>query len=148
MKFFTRQLYEAQQGDPDLPEVIEGDRQWRMASRKYQQHLQSIYPHLPERMQEFSAVSLHDGIIQMVIWSGDQIRLQIAGCGCWGPGGPLELIFRGVKIAEGINDILQDWWLYEEVHLSQGAAFEYHVLFRDAELLVVADDVELIEQGG
>ncbi len=93
MKFFTRQLYAAQQGDPDLPEVIEADRQWRMASQAYRHHLQSIYLQLPKRMQEFSAVSLHDGIIQTVIWSGDEIQLQIAGCGCWGPAGPLELIF-------------------------------------------------------
>ncbi len=146
MKFFTRQLYEAQQGDPDLRDVIEADRQWLMASQAYQQHLQSIYPYLPKRMQEFSAVSLHDGVVRAVTWIGDEIQLQIAGCGCWGPGGSLELIFRGVKIAEGINDILEDWWLYEEVHLSQDAAFEYHVLFQDTELLVVADDVELIER--
>jgi len=145
MKFFTRQLYDAQQGDPDLPEVIQADEQWHIASDEYQKHLYLVRPQLPKGMQKFCEKSLHDGVIRSVELESDEIRLHIDGCGCWGPGGPLELIFRGVKSAQDIGDLIDDWWLYEEVHLSKDAGFEYHVLLQNTEFVVIADDVELIE---
>ena len=146
MKFFTRQLYDAQQGDPDLPEVIQAETQWDTVSAAYEKHLQSVRPHLPDSMRQFSKISLHDGLIRSTSIEGDEIRFQIDGCGCWGPGGSLELVFRDVKSVIGLEDCINDTWLYEEVHLSDDAGFEYHVLLQHSELVVAAGNVELIEK--
>jgi len=148
MKFFTRQLYDAQQGDPDLPEVVQADKEWHAVSERYQCHIASLRPQLPNSMQQLCDTSLHDGVIESVSREGNEIHLHIAGCGCWGPGGPLELIFRGVKSAQGIEDITGAWWLYEEVHPSDVAAFEYHVLLDRSEFVVAADAVQLVTKDG
>lgn len=146
MKFFTRQLYNAQQGDPDLPQVIEAEKEWDIVSDEYQKHLNSVRPKLPKSMKELCDTSLHDGIIRSVEQDGDEISLQIEGCGCWGPGGQLELIFHGVRSTQGIEDIVDDYWLYEEVHLSKDAGFEYHVLLHKSEFIIVADSIKLFEK--
>ena len=148
MKFITRQLYDAQQGDPDLPEVVQAAKDWDATCGRYRRHLASLRPLLPRSMQEFCDTSLHDGIIESVSQESDELRLHIAGCGCWGPGGALQLIFRGVKSAQGVDQITGDCWLYEEVHPSDLAAFEYHVLLERSEFVVAADGVQLIAEDG
>jgi hypothetical protein len=146
MKFFTRTLFNDLQGDPDLPEVIEAENEWYRASDKYQEHLHSVLPRLPKSMQEFAGTSLHDGVIRSVTQTSNELRLHIDGCGCWGPGGSLELVFQGVKSAQGIEDMIDDWWLYEEVHPSKLAGFEYHILLHRSECVIVADKVKLIRK--
>lgn len=146
MKYFTRVLYNAQQGHPELPEVIQANKDWHVACEKYRKHLQSIRSQLPNSMQDFCETSLHDGVIRSVSTKANNVHLQIDGCGCWGPGGPLELVFYGVKNVQGADDVLDDCWLYEEVHLSDRGGFEYHVLLGNSEFIVVADDVRLIER--
>jgi hypothetical protein len=145
MKFFTRTLFNALQDDPDLPEVIEAENAWYRACHKYQEHLHSVLPRLPKSMQEFAGTSLHDGVIRSVIQNGNELRLHIDGWSCWEPpGGSLELVFQGVKSAQGIDDVcIDDWWLYEEVHLSKLAGFEYHILLDRSECVIVADKVKL-----
>jgi hypothetical protein len=52
-----------------------------------------------------------------------------------------------VRAAEGLDEGVGAWWLYEEVHLHTEAGFDYQVLLGrgayPSELRVVADDVEL-----
>ena len=146
MKFFTRELFNAQQGNPDLPEVIAAGKEWDTAREGYHKHLDSILPRLPSSMRDFCDTTLHDGVVRAVERNGDSFRIEIDACGCWGASGPVELVFRGVVSAAGIEEAIGDYWLYEEVHLSDNAGFEYHVLLEDTEMLIVASEIEFREK--
>ena len=142
MKFFTRKLYDSLQGYHDMP--VEYD--WDAVCERYLTHINALRFHLPKSMQEFCDISLHDGIVEAVSQAGDEIHLSIDGSDCLEFECPLQLIFREVKLVQGIEDITGDWWLYEEVHPSGVASFEYHVLLERSEFVVAADDVELIRK--
>lgn len=95
-------------------------------------------------MREFCGTTLHDGVIQAVSRPTDDLLiLGIDGSNCcWGPIGQFELRFGGVKEADGLQDCVGDWWLYEEVNLHPEAGFDYRVLMTKTQLRIVADDVE------
>lgn len=91
-------------------------------------------------MRKFSKTShhdLHDGVIISALTVKDFIIIQFDG--------GLDLIFRGVKYVNSLNSIINDSWLYDEVHLSVISNFEYHVLLEKSELIIKADEVKLIE---
>ena len=146
MKYFTRTLYNAIQDDPDLPSVIEAETKWDNTVDAYDKHLCNLKPLLPKSMQQLCETSFHDGIIESYTQVSDEVQIKIDGCGCWGPGGALELVFSGVKSIKGIEDTIDDWWLYEEVHPSDEAGFEYHVLLTKSELIIAADEIKLIQE--
>ena len=54
----------------------------------------------------------------------------------------VKLVFQDVELVEGIENIVGDWWLYEEVHLAHSAGFDYRVLLAESEFRVVAKEVE------
>src|SRR5574341_713534 len=153
MKFFTRELYNKYQ---PLYRVQKGlkpvenekeKKEWREVRNKYKQHLISIKPSLPKKMQEFSEITLHDAIIKSIAKpTQEKLALEIDGSGCcWGPIGQFTLKFKGVKEAQYNEDtIIGDDWLYEEVHLSDVGRFDYRILLGRGEFRVVAEDVEFI----
>jgi hypothetical protein len=59
----------------------------------------------------------------------------------------ITLTFTGVEAVEGLGDIVGDWWLYDEVHMSDGSAFDYRVLMQDSEFRVVAKEVICVDHG-
>ena len=150
MRFYTRELVERGQEIHRRwffkKGLREWEREWKEAGEEYGREFESIAGSLPEGMRKLCETSLHDGLIKAVSRTGDELVLDIDGSECvWGPKGQFKLVFRGVRSAEGAEDIVGDWWLYEEVHLCEMSRFEYHVLLRESELVVAADDVELIK---
>lgn len=145
MIYITRKLYNSQQGDLSAKEEKFVDKNWKEACMEYKTNLKKIKPHLPRSMQDFCEISLHDGIIDSFTRTKHYLKIKINGCGCCGPAGKLELIFYGVKSVKGLDNIINDWWLYEEVYLSKKGRFEYHVLLEKSEFMVVADEVKFIE---
>jgi len=134
MKFFTRTRYDAIQG-----ESAAADRDWDLAAADYTRHLARIRDRLPASVQKCCDLSLHDGIVVSVGQpSSDEFEIVIdATRNPWGPRGRFKLSFIGVTSETLQQPSVQDWWLYEEWHLSD-AGFALHVLFEKSELLVEA----------
>lgn len=144
MKFITRELYQGMQGVPDL-EHEEFDARWDRACDAYWEALDRIRPSLPPGMRAFAGNTLHDGVVLAVTrLTPSELLLEVdATRNPWGPVGVFRLLFVGVREVEGIEDLVGDDWLYEEVHLHPGAGFDYRVLFWKSDFRVVADEVEV-----
>ena len=143
MKFITRELYDAMQAGPDTPESDAADARWELQTEAYQRHLTSIRDELSDSMREFCDISFHDGIIRAVRRPSDKrLVLEIdATHNPWGPRGVFLVQFDGVMEVEGGEDIIDEWWLYEEIDLHHEAGFEYCVLLDKSQLRVVANEV-------
>jgi hypothetical protein len=144
VKFITRELYKAMQYEPGTPEEAVADAQWKSQWNAYHAHLESIRNQLPASMQLFCGVSLHDGVFTAAFQtSPETVHLKIdATNNPWGPTGCFDLIFTGVKHVSPLSELINEWWLYEEVHLHLHAAFDFRVLLTSGEFRVVADNVE------
>lgn len=146
MKFITRELYDSMQGGSDLSDE-ERNRRWHDAFEAYRVELEKNKALLPESMQAFADVTLHDAVVKDVSQpSADTICLKIdATKNPWGPTGYFRLTFTGVKLLEGADEICGDEWLYEEVHPHDDAGFDYRVLLWQSQFRVLADEVEFEE---
>lgn len=146
MRFFTRELYRAQQPDSGVPED-EARRAWMERCEELRLHMEAIRPRLSEAARSLSETTFHDGVIQSASQpSPDEVVLSIdASDNPWGPRGRFELIFRGVRRVSDLTALVGDYWLYEEIDLHPQAAFVFSVLLGSSELEVVADDVEIRE---
>ncbi|MBI1882928.1 MAG: DUF4085 family protein [Chlamydiae bacterium] len=147
MKFFKRDLLEK-----DRKSDQENRRQkWNALCDVYEKHLLSIKSLLPQSVQSFSGITLHDSIIKSVSRPhSSELVLEIDGSGCcWGPIGQFTLRFKGVKEVQFDGNVIGDDWMYEEIHLPEIGAFEYRILFSRSELGVIADELEFtIKEGG
>lgn len=139
MKFITRELY-------DDPHPDSNPQRWNLQGAAYRAHLASIRCDLPDSMQTFCDISLHDSLIKAISQPHkNTVQLDIdASRNPWGPTGQIQLVFAGVKEVSWPDNIVGEWWLYSEVHLHTDAGFDYRVLLTDGEFHVVADDVRLI----
>lgn len=138
MKFFTRELYDDPHPDSDR-------ERWNKTCAAYNSHLMSIRFQLPGSMQTFCDTSLHDGWIKAVSQPNkNTVRLDIdTSRNPWGPIGQIQLVFTNVKEVSSLENIVDENWLYDEVHLHPDAGFDYRVLLTEGEFRVVADDVRL-----
>jgi hypothetical protein len=145
MKFITRELYQGMQGEPDGPDADDFEAQWKRACAGYRDQLASIRPQLPPQMQAFAETTLHDGVVRAVNRpSPSELVLDIdATRNPWGPVGVFRIHFTGVRLVQGIGNLVGDDWLYEEVHLHPDGGFDYRVLFWRSDFRVVANDVEV-----
>jgi len=94
-------------------------------------------------MRSLADDTLHDGyVVSVATPRPGSVELRVdASNHPWGPRGWYRVEFVGVREVEGLDAIVGDDWLYEEVHLHPSAGFEYCVLFSRSEFRVVADDV-------
>ena len=140
MVFFTRALYEAMQGDDA---GFAG--RWQGTCDAYREHRDRIRPSLPPRMREFAKTSFHDGVVRAVSQPAPStLVLDIdATHNSWGPRGVFRLTFTGVRAVEGIEQLVGQYWVYEEVHLHPEGGFDYRVLFYESDFRVVATEVEV-----
>ena len=146
MLFITRELYEFTQS-PELP-YEELKQKWDPAVAARLEHHAKIKQVMKNNMKDFMDITLHDGEITYVHRpASDTVALEVDGRHCpWGPRGLFTVTFRGVKVAEGLDECTGATWLYEEVHLHPEANFDYQVLLDKwnviRELRIVADEVE------
>jgi hypothetical protein len=145
LKYITRQLYQAMQ---TLDQSGDLDRRWKFACESYRKELERDRNLLPPSMQKFSDMTFHDGVIKSAeLATNGDLQLQIdASRNPWGPRGIFELRFAGVVTIEGLDAIIGDEWLYEEVY-AHPAGFDYRVLLFRSELRVVAASVDLSPAG-
>ncbi|MBU1086526.1 MAG: DUF4085 domain-containing protein [Candidatus Omnitrophica bacterium] len=145
MIYFTRQLLKEQQGDPSLQNNIEVENKWKMAIENYQRHFNSVESSLPVSVQKLSRMSLHDGVIIDISKKEREITIVIDSSSNYEEqSNEIKLIFKGVEFFNGIDNIINEWWLYEEYYLSKIGRFELNVLLTNSEFTIIADEVEII----
>ena len=121
---------------------------WDKAWKQYQAHLLSIRNSLPENARALSALSFHDAEIKSVKHlSKKAVEIVLEGGPYdfvekkWLRYGTYTLSFSGVKKAWVPYTIAGGFWLHEEIHLSDIAAFDYQVQLAEDEIRVQADEV-------
>lgn len=118
--------------------------------KEYTAHLNRIQNSLPAGARELAGISFHDGTIKQVKHiSKKEIEIVVEG----GPHsiltpetwdyGEYTLSFLGAKKVWVPYTIVGDTWLYEEMSLSDIAAFDYQVLLHKDEIRIQADDVRI-----
>jgi len=147
MKYFTRQLYNSQQGDPSSEKTQKAYEQWKKAVDAYDVYYKSVELFLPGHIKSLKNLSFHDAEIKGFNYlNKSKLIVGVDGVDCpWRAPGQFLLKFEGVKLFEAQGTIVGDGWLYEEIHLGENGYFEYHVLLDESEFQVVAKDVILEE---
>lgn len=123
---------------------------WEKAWRQYEAHLRSIRDSLPESARALSSLSFHDAritavrhlskkAVDIVLEAGPYDFLEKK----WLDYGTYTLSFSGVKKVWLPYTVVGDYWLHEEMHLSDAAAFDYQVQLARDEIRVRCNDVLL-----
>jgi hypothetical protein len=146
MKFFTRERYDAVQG-----ESSKAEQAWDDAVRGYSRHLEQIGTSLSDAGRSLIGLTLHDGKIEKFERPSPNV-VEVVVDATRNPCGHrarVGLIFSGVDPATFVEPRVGDWWLYEEVHQSI-IGFAFHVPLGRSEMLVEAADVEIksLTKGG
>lgn len=146
MRYFTRQLYDAMQTD-DEAVFNQAKSTWDANCISYREHLDLIREALPKSLQNFCDTTLHDGVVTSAsINSKTTVSLEIdAADNPWGPTRKFRIVFDGVHSLHVCDDIVDDCWLYEEVHTHAHAAFEYCIMFEGSDFSVAADRFQVVE---
>jgi hypothetical protein len=132
MKFITRELY---QGMQVFSRADDFEAEWRRRCDAYQHHLCEIRHQLPPGMRAFSEQTFHDGVVRSVVCptpSALELVVDVTR-NPWGLRGIFRILFTAVREVDGIQNLVGDHWLYEEVHLHDAGAFDYRVLFWKAD---------------
>jgi hypothetical protein len=146
MEFFKRNIMYPRKRTAETSQEI--DR--RFAA--YAAHIRSIRESLPAGARALSSWSFHDATIEQVQRvSKYEIDLVIESGGfdilskTELEYGTYTLSFTGIKKAWVPDTIVHDTWLYEEMSLSDIAAFDYQVLLVNDEIRIQADEVVLTQ---
>ena len=130
---------------------------WDRLLKEYESHLKSIKSSLPENAWLLANLSFHDATVKSVEMPSKR-EVVITLYGGWVPqfresygmipkeyleGNTHRLSFTGVKKAWVPYSIVGDDWLYEEIHVSDIAAFDYQVLLWKDEIRIQADGVKI-----
>ena len=115
----------------------------------YVAHVKRIRKSLPEGARELSSLSFHDAtIVEVKHVSKKVVEIVIEGSAYdflskgHSDYGRQTITFSGVRKAWVPYTIAGDTWLYEEMNLSDIAAFDYQVLLVNDEIRIQADHVE------
>ena len=138
MKFFTR---EAQR----MLRTRKGAGAWDEICDRYDQHLRRIRPHLSKGWRQIAATNFHDTKIFsfLLLNDGGELLINIDMNPRW-KSTPLficSLHFDGVIKADFPRNVLLEWLLNTEVHLTARHAGEWRVRLQRSELRVQAADV-------
>jgi hypothetical protein len=123
---------------------------WDKAWKQYEAHLRSIGGSLHVNARTLSSLSFHDAKIKSVKHvSKKAVEIVLEGRPYnfvekkWLGFGSYTLAFSGVKQTWLPYTVVGDYWLHEEMHLSDVAAFDYQVQLAKDEIRVQADEVLL-----
>jgi hypothetical protein len=72
MKYFTRDLIERFGSEDDAVASAAQD-EWEVVLERYERYLQSIESGLPQHIQEFTRLLLHDAIVWSIVRQGDRL---------------------------------------------------------------------------
>lgn len=142
MFYFKRNIMYPDKRTDETGKVI--DRSFK----EYEEHIRSIRDSLPETARSLLGISFHDAHIKAVTHiSKKVIEVTLEGGGydiiqkTNLKYGEYTLSFSGVKKAWIPYKVIGDVWLYEEMHLSNIAAFHYQALLYKDEISIEADRV-------
>jgi Protein of unknown function (DUF4085) len=76
MKYFTRDLIE-RFGAPDDAVARKAEAEWEAANERYEQHLRSIEPKLPQHIRAFNELLLHDAVVTSLARQGDKLIMVL-----------------------------------------------------------------------
>ena len=122
--------------------------------QSYIRYLKTIKKNLPESAWKLAGLMFHDAKVLKVNQPAKrELTITLDG-GYWGSGYDFfndralngrytDLSFFGVKKAWVPATIVGDWWLYEELTLSDIARFDYQAMLANDEIRIQADDVEV-----
>ena len=121
--------------------------------KEYASHVKAIRDSLPEGARALSGISFHDATVKEVKHVSRrevEIVIETGGYDILSERNVLEyggyrLSFSGVKQVWVPHTVVGDTWLYEEMHLSDIAAFDYQVLLYKDEIRIQAEDVRLTQ---
>ena len=146
MLFFKRKsLYPPKQGNRANANRLHNE---------YVKHLKLIRAELPESAWKLAGLMFHDAkVLKVHQPKKRELTITLEG-GYWGSGydffkdRPLngrytDLSFFGVKKAWVPPTIVGDWWLHEEMNLSDIARFDYQAMLAKDEIRIQADEVEI-----
>lgn len=130
---------------------------WDKLWKEYESHLKSLRRSLSKNAWLLANLSFHDATVKALeIPSKREVVITLYGG--WVPefrehygmipkaylkGNTHKLSFTGVKKAWVPYTIVGDVWLYEEMHLSDIAAFDYQVMLWKDEIRIQAKDVRI-----
>jgi hypothetical protein len=72
MKYFTRDLLE-RCGSTDEAVASVAAREWEAANARYEEHLRSIEPRLPDHIRDFNNLLLHDALVWSIARQDDNL---------------------------------------------------------------------------
>lgn len=144
MKYFSRKVMYPRKREKGLSESLD------LLFAAYRRHVETIQSQLPDGARRLSTLSFHDGSIESVTHVSKRELLITLRTGHfdlstreWLPYGIYSLRFSGVQKAWVPYTVAGDIWLYEEMHLSDLAAFDYQALLYSDEIRVLAREVSI-----
>jgi hypothetical protein len=149
MIFFTHDLYLGCQ--PGSGWERRAEREWARRRKLYERYAEAVEPMLPTGVRRLCREGLHDAIVLAASREGDRMTVIVDTTGALTRfrGRPVRLTFHGVRGRPAVARLANQWWLYEEAHLSSRARFSLQVLFHESEWEIEADDltIELLPHG-
>ena len=144
MIFFTRELCNAYQ--PGSPRERQASNEWNRRLKVYRQYFNIIFKFLPKNLRKLERYSFHDCEIKSVKESKSNIVfiLDTSNSVGFSPNYKIILKFKGIKNNPQVKKIIGQYWLYDEVHLSAEAAFDYHIFLDKEDIVISANDVEFV----
>ena len=148
MRYFKRSLLYGTDEDKRKAKTFD------QVHHAYLQHLKVIRPKLSEAAWTLAGLTFHDAkVLSVAQPSRRELLISLeggySGCGYDFMNDKLlngrftSLSFLGVKKFWVPQTIVGDYWLYEEMTLSDIAMFDYQVLLAKDEIRIQADEVEI-----
>ena len=141
MIFFTRELFRGTQ--PHSGWERQAIRETQRRGKIYAQHFDVIAPLLPRSVVRLCRMGLHDGVIQAASFEDHELVLviDITNALSGFRGSRVRLSFRGIHGRLSVSKLVDEWWLYEEAHLSSNTAFSLHVMLNKVDLEIEAEEL-------
>jgi hypothetical protein len=144
MRYFTRELYDHMQDwmntvpDEELEErVEESERKWREIGHRYLVYLRQHDAELSDAVKKLISYALHDALVARVHVDQRSVELQLDALHA-----PLikmpvvRIIFSDVQEARGLNDLVGQTILYEELLIHDDGTFEFSALCSRSEFSI------------
>ncbi|MEO8269684.1 MAG: DUF4085 family protein [Aureliella sp.] len=139
MRYFTRELFDAMQLGPGESDTGRAITSWQQNVSEYRAALNELKPRLLSGFAWLADTTLHDGVITgLDTAASDEIVLTVdASYNPWGQTGTVILRFEGIQSSSGLENCVDDVWLYEELHECEDA-HEVCVLLETGEIRIAA----------
>lgn len=141
MIFFTRELFEGTQ--PHSGWEHRAMRETERRGKIYAKYLDVIAPLLPRTVVRLCKAGLHDGVIEEASLKEHKLVLVVDTTNALSEfrGSLVRLTFSGVRGRPSVSKLVDEWWLYEEAHLTSNAPFSLHVMFNNVDLEIEAEEL-------